>query len=315
MKIAFHSNQLSLRGTEVASYEYAKYNEELIGNKSIIISKHPDVWKYSHPLAIEKFKKRFPVYLYHDFNEVEKILDDNKIDVFYAIKAGIKDGVISKNRRSVIHVVFQYHEPHGDVYAYVSEWLGKKFNSPFVPHIVMLPDINDDLRIELNIPKNAIVFGRHGGAETFDIDFAKQAVVHVAKMRQDIYFLFLNTDKFTDNSLRNVIYLEGTENLEYKTKFINTCDAMLHARHGGESFGLAVGEFSIRNKPVITLLSGSRDYAHIEMLGDKGIYYNNQDELLNILFNFNPDSSKDWNAYRDYNPENVMNKFKEIFLI
>ena len=29
-KIAFHTNQLSIRGTEVALYQYAKYNEEIL---------------------------------------------------------------------------------------------------------------------------------------------------------------------------------------------------------------------------------------------------------------------------------------------
>jgi len=32
------------------------------------------------------------------------------------------------------------------------------------------------------------------------------------------------------------------------------------------------------------------------------------------LYNFKPDGSKDWNAYGAYNPENVMNKFKQVFL-
>ena len=30
-KIAFHTNQLGIRGTEVAVYQYAKYNEEILG--------------------------------------------------------------------------------------------------------------------------------------------------------------------------------------------------------------------------------------------------------------------------------------------
>lgn len=310
INVAFHSNQLGLRGTEVALYDYALYNEELLGNKSIIIS----TTKYSSNLqVIEKFKKKFLVYFYDDFSQVEKILDDNKIDVFYAIKAGFYDGIISKNRKSVNHVVFQHHQPHGNVYAYVSEWLGKRFNSPFVPHIVTLPDINDDLRKELGIPEHAIVFGRHGGAETFDLSFAQEAVIKITKSRPDIYFLFLFTNKFTDSSIKNVLYLDGSEDMIYKTKFINTCDAMLHARLAGESFGLSVGEFSIRNKPVITYLSG-RDCAHIEMLGDKGIYYNGYHDLFAILNNFKPDPTKDWNAYREFNPESVMKKFKEVFL-
>ena len=129
--------------------------------------------------------------------------------------------------------------------------------------------------------------------------------------RSDIYFLFLYTNKFIDH--KNVIYLEGNSDMEYKTKFINTCDAMLHARHQGESFGLSVGEFSIRNKPVITWTHG-RDGAHIEMLGNRGIYYNNDVELFNILNNFVPDPTKDWNAFKNYNSESVMKIFNNVFL-
>jgi len=313
MKIAFHCNTLGLRGVEIATFDYAKYNEELLGNESIVISTQPEIYKLSHPSVIKKFQERFPLFLYDNFGNVEKILDDNNVDVFYAIKAGIIDGIVSNNRKSVNHVVFQNHQPHGNVYAYVSEWLGKKFNSPFVPHMITLPDINDDLREELNIPKDAIVFGRHGGADTFNLLFALNVIKTIAQVRNDIYFLFLCTDKFTDASQKNVIYLEGNSDLEYKTKFINSCDAMLHARHQGESFGLAVGEFSIRNKPVITYLHG-RDNAHIEMLGSKGIYYNNENELFEIINNFKSDLTRDWNAYRDYNPEKVMDKFKQVFL-
>ena len=107
--------------------------------------------------------------------------------------------------------------------------------------------------------------------------------------------------------------MEGNSDMEYKTKFINTCDAMLHARHQGESFGLSVGEFSIRNKPVITWTHG-RDGAHIEMLGNRGIYYNNDVELFNILNNFVPDPTKDWNAFKNYNSESVMKIFNNVFL-
>jgi hypothetical protein len=37
--IAFLSNKLTLRGTEVALYDYADYNEKILGNKSIIITR------------------------------------------------------------------------------------------------------------------------------------------------------------------------------------------------------------------------------------------------------------------------------------
>ena len=38
MRIAFHSNQLSERGTEVALYDYAFFNEVGLGNESFIVS-------------------------------------------------------------------------------------------------------------------------------------------------------------------------------------------------------------------------------------------------------------------------------------
>lgn len=314
MKIAFHCNQLSIRGTEVAMFDYAHYNEKLLGNESIILAKSPVIWKYSHPQAIEKFKKRFSVYFYEHVSHIEQILDENNIDIFYAQKAGMKDDVFSMKRKNVVHAVFQYEQPHGNVYAYISEWLSKLYGNrhPFVPYMVDLPDHNKNLRDELEIPSNAIVYGRHGGYETFDINYAKTAVVAAAKARPDIYFLFLNTDKFSD--LKNIIYLPPNGDPYYKVKFINTCNAMLHARTGGESFGLAIGEFSIRNKPVITSTIG-RDRAHYEFLGDKGIYYSTHEELVNILLN--PEfleKDVDWNCYKQFAPEIVMDKFEKVFI-
>jgi hypothetical protein len=56
--------------------------------------------------------------------------------------------------------------------------------------------------------------------------------------------------------------------------------------------------------------------AHIEMLGDKAILYNNYEELVGILTNFSniSNTKTDWNAYYDYTPANVMQQFKKVFL-
>ena len=90
---------------------------------------------------------------------------------------------------------------------------------------------------------------------------------------------------------------------------------MLHARYIGESFGLSCAEFSIKNKPVITWL-GSQERNHIDVLGDKGIYYNDSNDILNILLNLNKMeiNNKDWNMYDDYLPVKVIEKFKNIYL-
>jgi glycosyltransferase involved in cell wall biosynthesis len=318
MKIAFHSNQLGLRGIEVALYDYAHYNEELLQNKSFIISdKNKDLGAY------EKFSDRFEVFLYEDFNEVSKFVEKNNIDAVYYQKAGDYDGKLVPNAKNLVHTVFQYNQPHGDVYAYISKWLSNHITNgklPYVPYIVDILKYNheENYRNFFNIPKDAIVFGYYGGSDSFNIDFAKKAILDVAKKRKDIYFLFMNSNPFGEN-LSNVIFIEGTTDFYKKIGFINTCDACIHARNGGESFGLTIAEFSSKNKPVITTdycTVALNDLAHIDMLGEKSVLYKNYDDLVSILSNFSDIKNKffNWNCYSQYNPQNVMNKFKEVFL-
>ena len=123
------------------------------------------------------------------------------------------------------------------------------------------------------------------------------------------YFLFMNTQKFYEHP--RIIYLDINIDLEYKVKFINTCDAMIHARAMGETFGLAVAEFSMKNKPIITCRCG--DLAHIDILGDRAIVYNSTEELVRIFTNARSiiESRSDWNAYRAYSPERVIGLFQK----
>jgi glycosyltransferase involved in cell wall biosynthesis len=319
MKILFHENQLSYRGTSNAVYNYALFNQEYLNNESIIIYQKNN--KNNFAPAIEKFKNKFEVHSYTNLNEIHKIVEQTNTDLFYAIKAGKFDGVEAKSCKTVIHSVFKYYEPHGDVYAYVSEWLSNEMTNgvaPFVPHMIAVDKTSLDLRDELNIPKDAIVFGRHGGETTFDLPFVKRLIIEISKKRKDIYFVFMGTNSFVFKSVftpyKNIIFLPKSQDELYKAKFINTCDAYLHARKQGESFGIAVGEFSICNKPVITW-ANSDEKSHIDILGDKAILYNDANDLNEIIQNFKEDNSKDWDAYSaEYSAEKVMDKFKSVFI-
>jgi glycosyltransferase involved in cell wall biosynthesis len=318
MRVAFHSNQLGIRGIEVALYDYALYNEELLGNESIIISdRNADMG------ALPKFESRFKVLLYDDFlKQVPSWIDQHQVDVFYNQKSGQYDGKVVPNAKNVVHSVFQFYQPHGDVYAYISKWLANAMGGPTQPYVPYIVDIlkydhNDDYREFLNIPKDATVFGYYGGPDSFNIDFAKKAVIDVAKSNKNVYFLFMNSIPFCNEP--NVLFLEGTTDFEKKIGFINTCDACVHARNGGESFGLTVAEFSSKNKPVITTsycTVALNDLAHTDMLGSKALLYNSYDELVDILTNFKDikGSNVDWNAYNQFSPQNVMTQFKTVFL-
>ncbi len=308
MKIAFWDNSLCERGTSIALYDYAYFNIHILKNESIIMY---NTTRENDLHVIDKFKSQFTVYGVSSFKDADSILETEKCDVLYVIKGGENEGQISKICKTVVHCVFNVKQPHGDVYAAISNWVSLN-KVPVVPHIVYLPETTDSMRQKLGVPSDAIVFGRYGGYNQFDIRYVQSIVYQVAKQYPNIYFLFMNTRQFCP-PLFNIIHVSKEIDLIKKREFINTCDAMLWARSEGESFGLSIAEFSYCNKPVLVTTNDKMDNAHVELLGDKGIWYN-ENSLEYILSTFHGTENKDWNAYRDYSPEKVMTIFKNIFL-
>ena len=311
VKIAFWDNFLGERGTTVALYDYAYYNIKILNNESIILYNQKSNANCED--VINKFKKEFDVFGVDNFLEVDNILLTNKCDILYLIKSGEYDGKISNVCKTVVHCVFSCIHPHGNIYASIAPWVNHNNGKyPFVPHIINLPDIKENMREILNIPTNSIVYGRHGGYEQFDIPYVQNIVYNIAKNNLNIFFLFVNTKKFCDD-LPNIIHLDKIINLDEKVKFINTCDAMIWGRSDGEVFSLSQGEFSFKNKPIICTKIGY--LGHIHLLKDKAIWYD-EHNLYNILVNFNKDeiANKDWNAYKMFTPENVMILFKKVFI-
>ena len=329
VKVAFHSYQLGQRGTEIHLYKYAKFNQEILGNESIVISTS------SRPTpALDMFSKEFKVVLYPDVwvpdgvnlqlrTTLERVVDDQKITHFWAIKGGESDGFMPTNAKTFAHCVFNMSQPHGDIYAGICKYISKKHGGsfPWVYPIVEKesPETTEDYREELGIPKNAIVMGRHGGSDTFSLNFVKQAIYESLMMRGDLHFVFLNTDKFIDHP--RVHHLPYTSDFSEKAKFVNTCDAMIHARSDGEIFSLSIAEFSTRNKPVISWLPRvpppEYDLGHLEVLGNNAIYYENSVDLKQILLNITKEDIRDknWDVYGNtFSPESVMKDFERLFL-
>ena len=311
-RIIFQSNQLSVRGTEIALYDYAYHNETILGNQSIVAYQRNH--RFNDQSVIEKFSSSFEVLPYDNLSDLDHLIDKSKGNLMYAIKAGEPDGVLSLSVPTMVHAVFPQDSisAHGSSYAFVSDWLSRICSNsviPAVPHMVTLPSIDDDLRRDLGIPSNATVFGGYGGSTSFDILFAKKVVVDIIDKRQDIYFIFMNIQSFVSHP--RVIFLPSSANLEYKVKFINTCDAMLHARKLGESFGLACAEFSIRNKPIFTY-SKSPQRHHIDVLGKVGLFYSGYKSLWDGLMDFDrlKAQKQNWDCYSEkFSPKRVMTLF------
>jgi hypothetical protein len=322
--IIFFVRHFFERGTEVAIYDYAHFNETILGNKSYIAYFSDQTqtalgWYPSIKNSFPKFKNRFQMFELNSIEDITNIIEEYNIDVFHTLTHGMYESVyqfknknIWKNCKTIKHAVFETNSPQGDFYCTISNALNIRYKTKafVLPHMVYLPDVDEDYKEELNIPKNALVIGRHGGLDSFNIQFAKEAIIEVAKSNPNIYFLFMNTIKFHEEDFSNILYLPCTTCLETKSKFINTCNYMIHVQNLGETFGLCCGEFAVKNKPVITYAKGD-NRAHIDMLGDKAILYETKEDLINI-FNNPPKVDMTQNGYKTYSPENVMKIFNYI---
>jgi len=301
MRVGFLNNQIDNRGTGNAVFDYAHYNEEILGNESLILTLDTQSRNsLMEARLLDRFKAIFP----YQYSQID-------IDVLYHIKSGADDGFRApEGVRYAVHGVFE-RPSGGDRNAAVSDWLARLYDIPYVPHIVQLPNSTGNLRNQLGIGQDIVVLGRYGGSDSFDISWVWDAIGRTLDQRRDLVFLFMNTDGIP-HEIKNsgrCVEIPPTSDPLAKRIFINTCDGMIHARSRGETFGIAVGEFAICGKPIITY-GGSYEQNHYLELpyAEK---YNNKEELIDILLNFKPYTVK---GYLEYTPEKVMKKFKEVFL-
>jgi hypothetical protein len=317
MRVGFLSNRFTNRGTEVALYDYAHHNETILKNTSIAITR--DLYKipYSSENSQEvydKFKARFPLFYYETVEDIDKIVVEQRIDVLFIEKAGGFDKLLSSKCKNLVHCVFTTKEPHGELYTSLHACINMTdaTDFPVLPYMVHVHPTNENMRAELGIPADAIVFGTYSGESCFNIDYVRDVVQKIGHdpAYRNIYFIFLGIFSFGAPSDR-ILFLPKTTNLETKRRFINTCDAMLYGRGCGETFGLACGEFSMADKPIIASLTKVGSLAHLMILEDDIIGHDTEEELITILTRW-PESKIDVsnNGYKFYTPENVMNIFK-----
>jgi hypothetical protein len=318
--LGFHTKQLTERGTEVALLDYAAGAQQLLGHEARIFVP-------ARAQIVEAVRKRvgdrFELVLYETPQSIS-------CDALYVIKRGLP-GRVTDHLPELNHAFIDSSHPHGHRFATVSDWASRRAvrevplprgrvlrlprlrKPPVVPHIVSLPELFDDLRAELGIPEDAVVFGRHGGVDTFSLEFVQAAVRDAVAAREDIWFVLLNTDRFVDHA--RVIHLPLTVDRREIRRFINTCDYMLHAYAYGETFGLAVAEFAYVGIPVMTYVDAPR-LAHLDLLTDELLLpYRNHDDVLRDLTTLPRRAVRTATDVRErYGQDRVMRRFDEVFL-
>jgi len=324
LKIAIHTNGLDQRGTGKVPGDYARALHAHTPHEAVIMASG-----LSSNEALARTNSEFRVFTYDKHVDthrselvrdvIEEIVEREKIDYVHMIKYGIDDHITPRNCRTGIHCVFNMTQPHGDVYAAVSETLALKFgHTKFVPHIITRMYATENVRAKYGIPMDAMVVGRAGGLHTFDLPFVHAAVFEALEKRPDLWFLFLSTEKFIEHP--RAIFVPWLSNEQQKFNHIHSCDAMLHARAMGETFGLAIGEFSAANKPVLTWSGNDHpgyDRAHLDILGNKAIVYNSQHELVDLLLGLDRNflCSLNWDVYTQrFSPKVVIQQYQDVFL-
>lgn len=338
MKIVFYSNQLSERGTETALIDYARANKKILNNESILAFPANKILDYNR---YNFLKEEFEIILFDNVVDFNQDLINKKIDLVYLITDGIGYDLADKlvNVKTFVHAVFSTRRKHGTYYCAIHQFLNYYYhtNYPVLPHIVnKMKSHNESFRTELSIPSDATVYGCYGGKDRFNIKFVHKVIHRVAKSNENIFFIFMNIENFIEKeykeNLKNVIFLPGSTDEYIKVKFINSCDAMLHARDDGETFGLSVAEFSTFNKPILTYKPNiwvnmfnylksiahrrlAYSTAHIMNLGEKGFYYSNKMQLYNLIINMskNIDKLTNYDCFTEnFNEDIIIKKFNEI---
>ena len=87
MKIGFHTNSLSLRGTEIALYDYAFHNQQLLGNQSVVFYRKDNLVVES---VFNKFSEQFKLLPYEGINQLNNLIEKEKVDLTYFIKSAFR---------------------------------------------------------------------------------------------------------------------------------------------------------------------------------------------------------------------------------
>jgi len=254
-----------------------------------------------------------------------------------------------KNTKKLTHAVFPIFEPHGDAYNYVSEWMyhkatqSKKMrtknyrftevmkaklnpykldsNIPisWVPFIVDAKIGNgNDFRNEFNIPLEAKVVGRIGGFKQFDDKAAQLGVIELCNEHPDIFFVFVNTDKFYHH--KNLIFIDYLSEQD-KWDFYSAGNVFINGRLQGEGFGYSICEPLAAGKPIIAPHAARNfrmDKFHCGLLSGQNLLYKSKEDFkrkLLVQLSLPHDSKILIELVNGYKPEYVVNKFMTKFFI
>ena len=299
--IIHHLNELTLGGQE----KVVQTNmHSFVKNNTF---EHYLAYKANGDLTREKFFKDIlgeRMLPYNSEEEFINIVKNIKPFIIHRTSAGIPEFPFVKEvKENTNHFVststFGNQDDTIDIskVIYVSkhiQWLAGKIghlNHHVIGIPVKPPVSSDNLREELGIPTDAIVFGRIGRDDK-DIYHPINIEAFSKVADNNSYFVIVSpsemaVDYIKNNGIKNVKYVDKTTDEERISKFYNTIDVLAHARKDGECSPQNVWEAFSHGKPVISHY-GKPFNGHIEVIQDCGfvVMPDDVDEYARIMKKF-----------------------------
>ena len=359
LRLCFLDWALDGRGMPTSTFAYARYAQTVLGHESIAligsISDKPVDLKvtpmaYSNinatRQALQHWCHHFPV-RYFDGGVgglvgAARAAGCDSVYVQHLSFAGPKHNFVrvleAARIPTMMHCMGWCGQRQGTVFAVISEWAERRFHvGPVVRYPVAAcpPKSAEDslaLRAQHGVPADAPLLCYFGGPDSFSLQwfvrelFGSTATVD-AWLREfpTLHLLFMPRNEVVPDHPR-IHFNPQSQDVRAKAAFFHSCDAMLHARSNGESFGMAVAEFSACNKPIITQDHDASDLgyetAHLDMLGSKAWAFkpHSKESFLKQVRRLvgTPRAALDaaeWNAHKVNAPSPLMReRFHPIFI-
>lgn len=219
-------------------------------------------------------------------SNIAEIVRENKIDVFHFARSGYYEWPFT-SRMCPIQIetnIFGYidNSDYVDGSIVISKFLKieESKNKKVIPNPIPAPKLHakEDLRQQLGIGKDELVFGRIGRPDNFT-PIALEAYREFIKTSQvkSKYVIIgacqKTKDYVVENGMsNNVLILDCTNDDEYIERFHKTIDIFAHYRSDGETFGTAIAQAMIHSIPVITHYAGQN--SQLETIGNGGFCVN-----------------------------------------
>lgn len=216
----------------------------------------------------------FPFYIHHMYPHIKEIMADHHVDLLITAGAGYSEyplNVIHKTPIININIFGAVSLQHNiKKHICISEEVASKIRplvSPKKVEVMYIPsegptaeqkDKGLALRAQLNIPYNAMTFGRIGRADNGIFDpIGIKAFARIVELHPHVHYIIMSpppvlVDVVARKQIPNVHFLSASASEDDIWAFHNAIDVLAHFRADGESCGLNIIESMLCGKPVIS---------------------------------------------------------------